>query len=114
TWGFGCFYISACGRNRNDAADRACISTVRHWRRFHDSGRVIQRPGEYSILGSDALIRSVRQADPHAVTVNARWLAAGFEQTATPRRSIALRTRNRRDRKSTRLNSSHVAISYAV
>src|SRR6266436_8165082 len=50
---------------------------------------------------------------PYTTLFRSRGLAAGTDSTCT-RREMFRTQRNRRDRKSTRLNSSHGYISYAV
>src|SRR5690349_21903024 len=60
---------------------------------------MIRRPPRSTLFPYTTLFRSLRE---HALRAGARHLVGGFEVVDEP------------DRKSTRLNSSHVEISYAV
>src|SRR5436309_11581320 len=75
---------------------------------------MIRRPPRSTLFPYTTLFRSGQRDDPRrslAELPRAR-VACRRTTTTTPRRRHA--TRARGDRKSTRLNSSHVKISYAV
>src|SRR5436305_14347418 len=88
------------------------ISTITHARTLHtyDTAErysfffffMLQRPPTSTLFPYTTLFRSVRHAAHPATRVRVRG------------RGGAARGRRRTDRKSTRLNSSHVRISYAV
>src|SRR3989442_6769267 len=68
---------------------------------------MIRRPPRSTLFPYTTLFRSIRL----------QWVARGWEATAAPSTPRSRRTPPSppsRDRKSTRLNSSHVRISYAV
>src|SRR5258707_6098125 len=71
---------------------------------------MIRRPPRSTLFPYTTLFRSIAGADQRAVAGERgdRRIDA-FDQTLQP-----LRQRHRADRKSTRLNSSHANISYAV
>src|SRR5258705_3408016 len=76
---------------------------------------MIRRPPRSTLFPYTTLFRSTGQSSPPRSAVVIAPVAAG-----TPRDSAARRARSSasmpslRDRKSTRLNSSHLGISYAV
>src|SRR5439155_25295908 len=86
----------------------------------HSGGRFSQ--GAEARLQAAHRLRSARREDleraDHEALCEGRPAgppsAGGGELPAAPDRRLFLRSADARDRKSTRLNSSHVAISYAV
>src|SRR5438034_7549563 len=81
---------------------------------------MLRRPPRSTLFPYTTLFRS-RDADgtAHRLRARAARVARGRRAPARPTRRpgarrAAGRTRHRRDRKSTRLNSSHTVISYAV
>src|SRR3989442_11933921 len=78
---------------------------------------MIRRPPRSTLFPYTTLFRSSVLADlaleVEAATALALRLARTFEASATAA-GVAMRASARSDRKSTRLNSSHVRISYAV
>src|SRR3989442_5707693 len=81
---------------------------------------MIRRPPRSTLFPYTTLFRSRSGLDPHVPRSphlpprgdDARAREGGVARRRTPAREEAARVR--RDRKSTRLNSSHVRISYAV
>src|SRR5438067_9423337 len=70
---------------------------------------MIRRPPRSTLFPYTTLFRSVHPAAPRG-----HRAAQGSRRVVQVRRGDAGRPRRGRDRKSTRLNSSHVSISYAV
>src|SRR5690625_6405351 len=70
----------------------------------------------YTTLFRSLLLKYVPQEAIHVYSIDETWITVnGLEKSFGTRRQIAeLIQRDILDRKSTRLNSSHVAISYAV
>src|SRR5256885_10385604 len=85
---------------------------------------MIRRPPRSTLFPYTTLFRSPRHARRNATThraaAPAAWHARAAERSADARHDAALGAAQRlslssaRDRKSTRLNSSHLVISYAV
>src|SRR5437660_326026 len=76
-------------------------------------GRVVEILGYEDDFGVDVEIIIRKHHIPHVFPAEVLEEAQGISPVI-PAREIAHRTRGNEDRKSTRLNSSHVAISYAV
>src|SRR5258708_26124707 len=78
---------------------------------------MIRRPPRSTLFPYTTLFRSVAivrwQYDPDGNTVEESYLGADGRPTSDRLRGVAA-VRSRSDRKSTRLNSSHQIISYAV
>src|SRR5256885_15101375 len=68
----------------------------------------------YTLSLHDALPISAFATLPHRVPVRRQGRSSTSARTASSWGSTPARTRFSRDRKSTRLNSSHLVISYAV
>src|SRR5690349_22186411 len=77
---------------------------------------MIRRPPRSTLFPYTTLFRSRqgRARAPHREPLRAAELAARESPRAVAEGAVALQPRRRVDRKSTRLNSSHVEISYAV
>src|SRR5690349_22340239 len=72
---------------------------------------MIRRPPRSTLFPYTTLFRSIRpRTDARSACTSMRHTVGGAQNVVTSQRSIAAS----RDRKSTRLNSSHVEISYAV
>src|SRR5438132_5915914 len=78
---------------------------------------MVQRPPRSTLFPYTTLFRSRRRICPTVLVpdfVGAGGRADGNRAETRGRASMASLSRRRRDRKSTRLNSSHTVISYAV
>src|SRR5437588_2202810 len=76
---------------------------------------MIRRPPRSTLFPYTTLFRSLQRVDTDAATERRGATAPGpNEQRVDLHRALAGLSRRQRDRKSTRLNSSHTVISYAV
>src|SRR3989442_5408667 len=75
---------------------------------------MIRRPPRSTLFPYTTLFRSVRGGARHQRPDDARYHSGQPRHLLRLRRRVQARGRGEGDRKSTRLNSSHVRISYAV
>src|SRR5699024_12122690 len=77
---------------------------------------MIRRPPRSTLFPYTTLFRSDKQIDTTMTTINGLKARSfkSLKETFNPNATIAINKHIVVDRKSTRLNSSHVSISYAV